>query len=980
MLKNRIFKNVGGLVASLFILAASPARGALLDTTNFADTAFVTSTGSLGQITGIGWAPDGSNRLFAIRKSGQVMIIENGIILATPFATLSPVFTASECGLVGFTFDPGFASNGYIYFFITVSNTEQRILRYTAVGNTGTAPTIIMSGLPTVGANHDGGGIGIGPDGKLYWSIGDLGNGTGVDLDLSSLGAKVGRANRDGSLPQDNPFNDGAGPNNDYIWARGVRNPFTMTFQPGSGKLWSNVVGTNYEQVFVITRGSHAGYNDFENNQPAGYLTPVIKYRTNGTDSRTITASGASRSTNVATFITNTHGFRKGEKITISGVTDPSFNGDFFVISVPTATTFTVAQAGANATSGSGTAVTQNQGGCISGGAFWDSTAAPAAYRGNFFYGDYNSGRMMRAILNASDEVTSVDYFSTSAHLGNYIDTAIGPDGAIYYASVGNGQIRRAAFNQTVQNLLVTPTFSRTDEGRRTAFTVRLAIAPASNVTVGVSRSSGDADLNVVSGASLTFTPANFATPQAVMLEASEDTDAVNDEANFTIAASGITSQTVNLRALENDLPAIAPSVAALQIGEGGSGQFTVSLTGPPAADLNVTVTRASGDADVTVTGGSSLTFTPANFATPQMVTISAAEDADSVNDSAIIAIQALGLLAQTVNITVTDNETIAPVFTSTPDTSAVVSATYSYQAIASGLPAPTFSLTTSPGGMTINPDTGIIMWTPAALGTFPVTISANNGTAPDASQSFDLQVVADQPPVAVITQPYPGEIVSGTNAEWFGDGMDDVATTQAEFSIDGVLVYTDVNNGGHYHIGGTHLLWNTTLLSNGAHTLRMTVTDTAGQIGSIEIEVIVANGIAPLDGWKLAKFSEAERLNEAISGNEADPENDGFTNLMEYALGLEPKQHADPARLPGVIVESDYLALRYRRPVNGRPGLLYTVQVGGNLSTWTSGPSATTLVGITSNGDGTETVIVRDNVPISGEGQRFIRLQVPPP
>ncbi|MBC8001724.1 MAG: PQQ-dependent sugar dehydrogenase, partial [Opitutaceae bacterium] len=493
---------------------------------------------NLNQMTGIGWAPDGSNRLFVIRKTGQVMIVQNGTVVTTPFATLGPVFTNSECGLVGFTFDPGFASNGHIYFFITVSNSEQQIHRYTASGNSGTNRTVIKSGLPTVGNNHDGGGIGIGPDGKLYWAIGDLGNGTGVDTNLSSLAAKVGRSNRDGSLPQDNPFNDGAGSNNDFIWARGVRNPFTMTFQPGSGKLWVNVVGTSYEQVFVVSKGTHAGYNDYENNQPVGsplnYLTPAIKYRTNGTDIRSLTGTGASRSANVVTFTTNTaHGFRMGERITITGVADGSFNGNFFVTSAPaapTATTFTVAQAGPNATSGNGSAETQNQGGCISGGTFWDSTAAPAAYRGNFFYGDYNSGRMMRAILNGSDQVTSVDYLSTSGHLGNYIDTAIGPDGAIYYASVGNGQIRRASFIAAGQGLIVTPTWLQTDEGSRRAFTVRLATAPAANLTVTIARSAGDGDLNVVTGANLTFTPGNFAAPQIVMLEATQDADALDDQ------------------------------------------------------------------------------------------------------------------------------------------------------------------------------------------------------------------------------------------------------------------------------------------------------------------------------------------------------------------------------------------------------------------------------------------------------------------
>ena len=140
----------------MLVLAGTSARGALLNTADFTDTLYAEN---VSQITGIGWAPDGSNRLFVIRKGGQVMIIENGIVLLTPFATFSPIHTYSECGLVGFTFDPGFASNGYSYFFVSVTTYEQRILRYTAVGNTDNSLTTIVSGLPTEGNNHDGGGI-----------------------------------------------------------------------------------------------------------------------------------------------------------------------------------------------------------------------------------------------------------------------------------------------------------------------------------------------------------------------------------------------------------------------------------------------------------------------------------------------------------------------------------------------------------------------------------------------------------------------------------------------------------------------------------------------------------------------------------------------------------------------------------------------------------------------------------------------------
>src|SRR6185436_14393697 len=125
----------------------------------------------------------------------------------------------------------------------------------------------IVAGLPTIGANHDGGAVGVGPDGKLYWAIGDNGPGVGIGDDFTTLAAKMGRANRDGTPPADNPFHDGSGGPRDFIWARGLRNPFTMTFQPATGLLWLNVVGSSFEQVFIIGKGDHAGWRDYEATQ-----------------------------------------------------------------------------------------------------------------------------------------------------------------------------------------------------------------------------------------------------------------------------------------------------------------------------------------------------------------------------------------------------------------------------------------------------------------------------------------------------------------------------------------------------------------------------------------------------------------------------------------------------------------------------------------------------------------------------------------
>jgi glucose/arabinose dehydrogenase len=539
-----------GAALALFALApwiAPPAAAAVLDS-NWTEAPWLQT---VNLITGMAWAPDGSGRLFLTRKTGEIRIVEMGpppVLVETPFATVTPVFTNSECGVIGIAFDPEFLDNGYVYVFATVSDTEQQIIRYTSVGNLGFDKTTLIAGLPTRGNNHDGGAVGFGRGGRLFWAVGELGNGTGDDDDLSSLAAKVGRANPDGAIPPDNPFADGPGGNDDYIFARGFRNPFTFTFQPTTGTLWVDVAGSSYEQVFAVGIGDHAGWNDYENNQPSpDFIPPVIKYRTNGTDVRDIVAvDGAVRGGNVATFTTTaTHGFRRGEKITVSGVTDPTFDGAFYVTSTPTTTTFKVSQVGPNTSSGGGTATTQALGGAITGGTFYDATAAPAAYQGNFFFGDFNSDRIMRAVVGPGITVKSVDYFATGN--SNAVDVSVGPDGALYYVGLG-GQIRRAAYNATSQDIVVSNTHVWLNEGSSAAFTVSLATAPQSDVAVTIVPAGGSTDVSVMNGAALTFSPSSYSVPQTVTLAAAADLDRDTDVTTFTVASTGIAPQTVEAR------------------------------------------------------------------------------------------------------------------------------------------------------------------------------------------------------------------------------------------------------------------------------------------------------------------------------------------------------------------------------------------------------------------------------------------------
>jgi hypothetical protein len=95
----------------------------------------------------------------------------------------------------------------------------------------------------------------------------------------------------------------------------------------------------------------------------------------------------------------------------------------------------------------------------------------------------------------------------------------------------------------------------------------------------------------------------------------------------------------------------ITTSQTSLSVAQGTTGTFGVSLSSAPASNVTVTTSRASGNAGLSVTGGGTLTFTPANFATAQNVTVSA--DAASTG-SAAFTVSATGYPAVTVTATET--------------------------------------------------------------------------------------------------------------------------------------------------------------------------------------------------------------------------------------------------------------------------------------------------------------------------------------
>lgn len=240
-----------------------------------------TSIPGLSGPTAMAIAPDG--RIFVCQQGGALRVIKNGALLPTPFMTLS-VDPAGERGLLGIAFDPGFASNNFLYVYYTVPSDPRhnRVSRFTANGDVvvSGSETILLELNPLTGAtNHNGGAIHFGPDGKLYIATGENATMSNSQTLANMLG-KILRINSNGSIPTDNPFFNQATGNNRSIWALGLRNPFTFAFQPGTGRMFINDVGqSTWEEINDGIAGSNYGWPATEGpTTNINFRSPLFSY------------------------------------------------------------------------------------------------------------------------------------------------------------------------------------------------------------------------------------------------------------------------------------------------------------------------------------------------------------------------------------------------------------------------------------------------------------------------------------------------------------------------------------------------------------------------------------------------------------------------------------------------------------------------------------------------------------------------------
>lgn len=291
-------------------------------------------------------APGVAKRLFVTDQTGKIWSVNLSSGRRALFGDLSPLLAElgnvvpgtkfDERGLLGLAFDPNYQHNGQVFTYQTelwqrpadfttepgvhancrqydptfVPHPCQNVLSVWEVEDPTDADTRIdpssereLLRIDKPEFNHNAGSLQFGPDGMLYLSVGDGGfgddqgpghvrGGNGQSLAPLNVLGKILRIDPTGSnsangqygIPANNPF-VGA-PGADEIWAYGLRNPYRMSFDTVTGKLWTADTGqNNLEEVDVIRRGGNFGWRVKEGTflfHPGSPSSPEDSFVTRG--------------------------------------------------------------------------------------------------------------------------------------------------------------------------------------------------------------------------------------------------------------------------------------------------------------------------------------------------------------------------------------------------------------------------------------------------------------------------------------------------------------------------------------------------------------------------------------------------------------------------------------------------------------------------------------------------------------------------
>lgn len=233
--------------------------------------------GGLEHPWGLAFLPDGA--LLVTERPGRLRIVEDGAV-SDPVEGVPKVAAYGQGGMLDVAVAPDFAESGTIFLSFSepgdggagTAIARARLVRDGTGARLEDVDTIFSMAKKTGARQHFGSRIVLHPDGTLFFSIGDRGQGERAQ-DMQDHAGAVLRIGRDGSVPVDNPSPDGAA-HLPEIWSKGHRNAQGMAYDPVT------------ESILTAEHGARGG--DEINRPEAGknYGWPEISYGRNYSGTR----------------------------------------------------------------------------------------------------------------------------------------------------------------------------------------------------------------------------------------------------------------------------------------------------------------------------------------------------------------------------------------------------------------------------------------------------------------------------------------------------------------------------------------------------------------------------------------------------------------------------------------------------------------------------------------------------------------------
>ncbi|MFD0691157.1 PQQ-dependent sugar dehydrogenase [Actinomadura fibrosa] len=201
-----------------------------------------------------------SARLLRVTPAGRKTVI----------GKVPGVAPEGEGGLLGVAVSPAYTRDRTIYLYYTAAR-DNRVVKATYDGRLGT-PRPIITGIPK-GGIHNGGRLVFGPDGMLYVTTGETGQG-GKAQNRGSLAGKILRVTPDGAPAPGNPFGT-------RVWTYGHRNVQGIAWD-GAKRLFATEFGQDrFDEINRIERGRNYGWPAVEGiGHRSGYTDPLLTWTT----------------------------------------------------------------------------------------------------------------------------------------------------------------------------------------------------------------------------------------------------------------------------------------------------------------------------------------------------------------------------------------------------------------------------------------------------------------------------------------------------------------------------------------------------------------------------------------------------------------------------------------------------------------------------------------------------------------------------